>query len=77
MREETAGKDFSPHGQGATHVGDLLDRGVDISTVSRLLGHEQITTTAKYDRRPEAAKQRAAQEIHIPYRRRTRNSTTR
>ena len=68
-------KDFSPHDMRRTLAGDLLDRGVDISIVSRLLGHEQIATTAKYDRRPEAAKRRAAQEIHIPYRRRVRSGT--
>ena len=62
--------DFTPHDCRRTLAGDLLDRGVDIATVAKLLGHSQIGTTAKYDRRPEAAKQRAAETIHIPYRRR-------
>lgn len=50
-----------------TVAGELLDAGEDIAVVARLLGHSQITTTARYDRRPSERVKAAARKVSVPY----------
>jgi site-specific recombinase XerD len=44
----------------------VLDAGADLAVVQRLAGHRQISTTAVYDKRGEAAKLKATKLLRIP-----------
>ncbi len=66
-RSAAAGVDkFSPHDFRRTFCSDLLDAGVDISTVQKLAGHSSPAITSKYDRRSEETSRLAVQKLSIP-----------
>lgn len=63
---EAGTKRFTPHDLRRSYVGGELDRGIGIVEVARQCGHASITTTARYDRRGDAAQKRAAASLVLP-----------
>ena len=60
-------KKTTPHDMRRTFVSDLLDVGVDLSTVSKMAGHEDTNTTKRYDRRSSIVMQEAVEKLDVPY----------
>lgn len=60
-----AGLKLSPHDLRRTFASRMLDAGADIDTVRLAMGHASITTTQKYDKRPESRVQRYADALGL------------
>ena len=55
----------TPHDLRRTYATMLLDGGVDLLSVQKLMGHARAETTARYDRRAEREAVEAARRIKI------------
>jgi integrase len=60
-------KDFTVHDLRRTYISDLLEDGRELEVVARLVGHRNVNTTARYDRRGDARARRAAKARNVPY----------
>ncbi len=56
---------FSPHDLRRSLIGDMLDLGVDLPTVQKLVGHSDVSTTARYDRRGIRAQREAVNRLEF------------
>lgn len=65
-RGKAAGVKFSPHDLRRSLISDLFDAGVDGVIISRIVGHANLETTGRYDRRPRRARRLAAEKIDLP-----------
>jgi len=59
--------EFAAHDLRRSYISALLDQGVDLSLASDLAGHTSPTTTRRYDRRAERARNAAAASLAVPY----------
>jgi len=60
-------KNFSPQDLRRTFISHLLGAGAHIATVSKMAGHTNIQTTARYDHRPEESRKETAELLQVPY----------
>lgn len=58
-----AGVLFTPHDLRRTFASLSLDQGTDLATVQQAMGHSDPRTTSRYDRRGEAAQEKAARGL--------------
>ena len=58
---------LTPHDLRRSFVSDSLDAGTDIAVVQRLAGHASPVTTARYDRRGDAALKQASRRLRVPF----------
>ena len=63
LRANTGVAKFTPHDLRRSFATHLFDAGVDPIVVRDLMGHENIATTARYDRRNEAVKAKAVEKL--------------
>jgi site-specific recombinase XerD len=59
--------EFTPHDLRRSHISDLLDEGVDLVVIARQVGHSNIQTTARYDRRDRRSQKAAAERLEVPF----------
>jgi integrase/recombinase XerD len=66
-RAEQAGvENVTPHDLRRFVVSSLLDSTRDLALVARVVGHSNPATTARYDRRPDAASRAAIETLQLP-----------
>jgi integrase len=58
---------FRPHDARRSYASALLDAGVDLAVVARLMGHASVQVTAGYDRRGQRAETEAATLVRFPF----------
>ena len=58
--------DISPHDLRRTFASRALNEVDDIAKVSRIMGHSDINTTGRYDKRPEAQNLQVAELVDLP-----------
>ena len=64
-----AAETLRPHDLRRSFAGDFLDiTSGDLTLLAGLMGHSRTDQSARYDRRPDAARRAAVDRLHVPYR---------
>jgi integrase len=66
-QEAQLSKPVTWHDFRRTFAGNLWDAKIDGVTIQKLMGHASQNQTAKYNRRPEAARRQSVKVLHVPY----------
>lgn len=56
---------FSPHDLRRTFITHLLEKNIDLNTVRKIVGHSDISTTIRYDKRSESVYQAYLEKINV------------
>lgn len=56
---------ITPHDLRRTFASRMLEAGVDLFVLKQSMGHASLTTTARYDRRGDKAKEKAAKTLRF------------
>lgn len=64
--EESGVGHLTPHDMRRYLVSTLLDQGVDLALVARIVGHSNPAITATYDRRPDSRCRDAVANLNLP-----------
>ncbi|GIW60719.1 MAG: tyrosine recombinase XerC [Patescibacteria group bacterium] len=62
---DAVGFDFKTHDFRRTRITDYWSANVPATTIARIVGHSNITTTQRYDRSDDDAMFRATQSVHL------------
>jgi site-specific recombinase XerD len=57
---------FTAHDLRRTFISRMLDIGVDVVRLAGIVGHKDINTTQRYDRREESAREAATEAYELP-----------
>lgn len=56
---------ITPHDLRRTFASRMLDAGIDLFVLQQSMGHASLAITARYDRRGDKAKAKAARALHF------------
>jgi site-specific recombinase XerD len=66
LGKATGVTDFTAHDFRRTLITNLIDRGIDMARIQRIVGHKSVQTTVLYDRREEQQAHEVMNSYNVP-----------